>query len=75
MPHLLDDPPPERTVQLAAALTEFRKQEFKTSTTMRDGSTRLISIWKPSGTPELDGDVLQAAFLRVDIVPLSPPAK
>lgn len=73
--HHLDDAPPEKTLQLAAPLTEFRKQELKTATAMRDGSTRLISVWKPSGTPELDGDVLQAAFLRVDVVPLSMPGR
>lgn len=72
---IADDPPPEHTVQLDAPLTEFRKHEIKTATTMLDGSTRMISVWKPAGTPELDGDVLQAAFLRADVVPLNPPVK
>ncbi|RBP35324.1 hypothetical protein DES53_12320 [Roseimicrobium gellanilyticum] len=37
--------------------------------TLQTGTTRLISLWKPTGTPELDGkDVMQAAFLRADIV-------
>lgn len=70
-----DEPAPERTVRLAVPQTAFRKHEFKTSTTMREGSTRLISIWKPSGTTELDGDVLQAAFLRADVVPVTTEAK
>ena len=39
--------------------------------TLQSGTTRLISLWKPSGTPELgNNDVLQAAFLRADIVPV-----
>jgi hypothetical protein len=39
--------------------------------TLQTGTTRLIGLWKPSGTPELDGkDVMQAAFLRADVVPV-----
>lgn len=37
--------------------------------TLQSGTMRLISLWKPTGTPELDGnDVMQAAFLRADVV-------
>jgi hypothetical protein len=35
---------------------------------MLSGSHRMLSVWKPSGTPELDGDVLQALFMQVHIV-------
>ena len=38
---------------------------------MADGTHRLLGIWKPEGKPEFDdGSKLQAAFLRVDIVPV-----
>ena len=70
-----DEPQPDRTIRLALPSINFRRHEFKTTTTMRDGSTRMISVWKPDGTPELDGDVLQVAFLRVDLVRLNPPKK
>ena len=70
-----DEPPSDHTIRFAVPTIEFRRHEFKASTTMRSGSTRMISVWKPAGTPELDGDVLQAAFLRADVVLLNPPEK
>ena len=69
------DPVPEGTRRLAAPSTEFRKFETNIFTTLRTGSTRMISVWKPSGTPELDGDVLQALFIRAYIVPVEPTEK
>lgn len=72
---LFDEPLPEHTIGIAAPATEFRRHEFKTSITTRSGATRLLSIWKPSGTPELDGDVLQAAFIRADVVTVKPDEK
>jgi hypothetical protein len=69
------EPVPEGTQRVAAPSTEFRKVETKASTTLLSGSTRMISVWKPSGTPELDGDILQALFIRADIVPVEPTEK
>ena len=65
---------PEGTRRIAAPSVEFHESEVKLSTTLLSGSTRMISVWKPSGTPELDGDVLQALFIRADIVPIERPA-
>ena len=61
---------PAGTIPLAAPALQFHDARFKTSTTMLSGSTRLLSVWKPRGAPELEGDVLQAAFLRLDVVPV-----
>lgn len=63
-------PAPAGTVPLSAPGLVFHNTHFKTSTTMLSGSTRLLSVWKPGGAPELEGDVLQAAFLRIDVVPV-----
>ena len=68
------EPVPEGTRRIAAPTVEFHESEVKLSTTLLSGSTRMISVWKPSGTPELDGDVLQALFIRADIVPIERPA-
>jgi hypothetical protein len=69
------EPVPEGTRRIAAPSVEFHESEVKLSTTLLSGSTRMISVWKPSGTPELDGDVLQALFIRADIVPVEPTEK
>ena len=63
-------PAPAGTIPMAAPALQFHSTRFKTSTAMLSGSTRLLSVWKPRGTPELDGDVLQAAFLRLDVIPV-----
>ena len=68
------EPMPEGTRRIAAPSIEFNESEVRLSTTLLSGSTRMISVWKPSGTPELDGDVLQALFIRADIVPIERPA-
>ncbi len=67
---VITEPPPPQTLRLAAPRTEFREAKVSTSITMLSGSTRLLGVWKPEGNAELDGDVLQAAFLRADIVPV-----
>lgn len=72
---VFDDRVPEHTLRIAAPATEFHRHEFKTSITTRSGATRLVSIWNPSGTAELDGDILQAAFIRADIVTVNPSEK
>jgi hypothetical protein len=46
------------------------------STTLASGTHRLLNVWKPEGTPEFEkADVLQAAFLSIDIVPVERAAK
>ena len=52
--------------------TSRRRAVVQNASVMLTGSIRLISIWKPSGSPELDGDILQAAFLRAEVVPIGP---
>ncbi len=56
----------------APPYNERHRISVKTSTTMLAGSTRMLSVWKPSGTPELDGDVLQAAFLHAEVIRVEP---
>lgn len=50
---------------------QFHQAVLTTGTTMANGTSRLLGIWKPEGTAELDkADVLQAAFLTLDAVPV-----
>jgi len=53
----------------AIPTTDLHMAKVTTATTLHSGSTRLLGIWKPEGRPEFQkGDVLQAAFLKVDVV-------
>ncbi|MEZ0275005.1 MAG: hypothetical protein ACAH88_08875, partial [Roseimicrobium sp.] len=67
-------PPPSDTAPTPDVGSEAEKTyaaKVQSAYTLQSGTTRLISLWKPTGTPELDGkDVLQAAFLRADVVPV-----
>lgn len=47
-------------------LTVFHTHTFTSSFVMGDGTTHLVSLWKPSGAEQ---DVLQALFITVRIVP------
>lgn len=61
----------DKVLRTNAPATDFHKAVVNTSLTMSSGMTRLLGVWKPEGAPEFDkGDVLQAAFLRADVVPL-----
>ena len=52
----------------------FHATKITSQLTLMSGTTRLIGVWKPSGTPELDGpDILQAAFLQATVVPVDEP--
>jgi hypothetical protein len=65
--------PPDATLPPGVGLETEKTYAAKVRSahTLQSGTTRLISLWKPSGTAELDGkDVLQAAFLRADVVPV-----
>ena len=48
--------------------TEFHRTEPMCAVSMLSGSTRLLSVWQPSGTPEFNSDVLQAYILRADVI-------
>lgn len=67
-----DAPQPDaKTIRPLNRSLQFHQARMTTATTMADGTSRLLGIWKPEGTPELDkADVLQAAFLTLDIVPV-----
>lgn len=65
-------PPTQAQSVSAASATEFHRMTTTTSITMDDGSTRLISVWKPTGSPEFEGDILQAAFLTAHVVTIGP---
>lgn len=48
---------------------DFHKGTVQTAITTRSGMKRLIGIWKPKGTPELEkADVLQAVFIEARIL-------
>jgi hypothetical protein len=50
---------------------EFHCAKVTSAITLGSGTTKLIGVWKAEGAPELEGkDVMQAAFLRVDVVPV-----
>jgi len=59
------------TLKLSVPMVNFHKASFSGSSTVLSGMTRMLNIWKPRGSAELENaDVLQAAFLRVDVVPV-----
>ena len=45
----------------------FFTHETTTSLVVVSGQWNLVSSWKPRGTKELDGDVLQAMFVRASV--------
>lgn len=65
--------PPEdaKLIRPLNSSIQFHQAVLTTGTTMANGTSRLLGIWKPEGTAELDkADVLQAAFLTLDAVPV-----
>jgi hypothetical protein len=56
------------TSEIAVPETQIYQTEFITSITLLSGTTRLLSIWKPTGSAEFNGDVMQAAFLTAEII-------
>jgi hypothetical protein len=57
-----------KLVELPGA--EFHFAKVACDITLQSGTTKLLAVWKPNGAPEFEvKDVLQAAFLRVDLVP------
>jgi hypothetical protein len=48
---------------------EFHRTKLSTAVILHAGQRRLLGIWKPTGLPEFENaDVMQAAFIKVDIV-------
>ncbi|MCB1088472.1 MAG: hypothetical protein KDM63_15650 [Verrucomicrobiae bacterium] len=49
-------------------MPEFHSKRITTQITMRDGSTKCVGAWRPTGKPEFEtADVMQVAFLRTDL--------
>jgi hypothetical protein len=49
--------------------TDFHKAKLTTAVTLTNGMTRLLGLWKPETVPEgQPADVLQAAFVKVDLI-------
>ncbi|RBP39049.1 hypothetical protein DES53_11073 [Roseimicrobium gellanilyticum] len=66
----------EKLLRYPTSGTDFHKAEVTTALTMHDGSARLMGIWKPEGTEEFDkADIMQAAFIRVNLVAVVPDKK
>ena len=61
----------EGELVLDGPTTVVHQAEITTTTTMLSDMIRLIGIWQPEGTPEFDNaDILQAVFLKVNVVPV-----
>jgi hypothetical protein len=72
-PSLIATPAPkdDKLIRPLDRRHRFHQANLTSGTTMAHGTQRLLGIWKPEGKPEFDdGSKLQAAFLRVDIVPV-----
>jgi hypothetical protein len=53
--------------------TDFHKAHITTAVTLTAGMTRLLGIWKPDAPAEgPNGDVLQAAFVKADLIKVEP---
>ncbi len=60
-----------KTIRPLNRSIQFHQANLTFGTTMASGTHRLLSVWKPEGTAEFDkADVLQAAFLSMDVVPV-----
>ncbi len=73
--NLVKESPPEHVQRLATPTTEFYRTSAATTISLLSGATRLLSVWKPAGAPEFDADILQAAFLRAEVVKVVPDDK
>jgi hypothetical protein len=58
----------DQTFRIAVPATEYHCASTVTAITLTKGMTKLLAIWRPEGTGKFDGkDVMQAAFLRVEL--------
>lgn len=67
--------PGKNALLLGGPEQTLHRFSLSTSLTLSAGQPRLLSIWKPDVTPAekpsaAPADVLQAAFIRVDLIPL-----
>ncbi len=61
----------DKVLRVESPSTDFHQSNLESSITLTSGSIRLLGTWKPEGPPEADAaDLLQAAFIRVDVMPL-----
>lgn len=59
----------DSVLRVDSPATDFHRSEVSTAITLKSGATRLLGTWKPEGSPELDdADVMQAAFMKVDLI-------
>ncbi|MCF7788175.1 MAG: hypothetical protein K9N47_18780 [Prosthecobacter sp.] len=55
--------------RLEFPLTDYFTTKVTTGTTIPDGTTRLLSLYKPTGKPEFDkDDILHAIFITCDLL-------
>jgi hypothetical protein len=70
-PTLRQDPVPTaaETVRIDAPGTDFHQANLTTAVTLTTGMTRLLGVWKPETVADGEkGDVLQAAFVKADLI-------
>lgn len=60
-----DEAPPEGVHRLAVPQWQHHEHHTDTAITLLSGSTRLLALWK---SDKAEGDVMQAVFLRADVV-------
>lgn len=78
-PVLRQDPPDvgDVIVRMGSSMTDFHRAEQSSSITLLSGTMRLLGVWKPTTTTtspdgQDNSDVLQAAFLRAEVVSTEP---
>ena len=73
-PTLRNDPLQESPdlLRLAVPSTDYHRVHLNSSVTVIAGKPRLVGIWKPNAQADgKDADILQAAFIRVDVLKVS----
>jgi hypothetical protein len=56
------------TFRITVPATDYHCASTTTAITSTKGMTKLLTVWRPEGAPEFEGkDIMQAAFLRVDL--------
>jgi hypothetical protein len=66
----------ENVVRVDAAGTDFHQAQLTTAVTLTTGMTRMLGIWKPDAPPEgANAEVLQAAFVKADLIKMEKEAK
>jgi hypothetical protein len=61
--------PKDDVFRPAPPATDFHQANLSTSIMLLSGTSQLLGVWQPEGAPEFKaGDVLQAAFISVDVI-------